>query len=57
MGFDVVGVTAQELEGILYKLKRRLRRRLPPECYRIVEEEFKVVEAYIEEKKAEAVPI
>ena len=53
----MVGVSAWELEGILYKLKRRLKKRLPPECYEVVEEEFRAVEAYIEEKKAEAVPI
>ena len=45
------------MEGVLYKLKRRLKKRLPPECYKVVEEEFAAIEAYIQEKKAEAVPI
>ena len=52
-----MGLTPMEFEGILYKLKRKLRMKLPPECYIIVEKEFEVIEAYLEEKKAEAVPI
>jgi len=53
----LAGVTAWEMEGVLYKLKRRLREQLPPECYEIVKKEFEKVEAYLEERKAEAVPI
>lgn len=53
----MVGVGPWEFEGILYKLKRRLRKSLPPECYEVVRKEFEKVEAYLEERKAEAVPI
>ena len=53
----MVGLTPYEFEGILYKLKRRLRKELPKECYEIVKKEFQKVEAYLEEKKAEIVEI
>ena len=53
----MVGITAEEMEGIIYKLKRRLRQKLPKECYAVVAKEFENLEAYIEEKKAEVAPI
>lgn len=52
-----MGLTPIEFEGILYKLKRRLKKKLPKECYEVVAEEFENIEAYLEEKKAETVSI
>lgn len=52
-----MGLTPIEFEGILYKLKRRLKKRLPKECYEIAAKEFEAVEAYLEEKKAEIVEL
>jgi len=39
-----------EFEDLIFKSKRRLRRKLPVECYVMVEREFRLVEAYLEEK-------